>query len=51
MRSHIVPVEVAGVGVGVIAHLASVGGSVLDTEAAYTDGVVGVEPHSAVVGV
>ena len=35
---HVVPVEVGGVGVGVVAHLAAVVVPVLDAEAAYTDG-------------
>lgn len=51
MRGDVVPVEVAWVGVGIVAYLAPVGGAVLDTKTAYTDGVARIEAHAAVVSV
>jgi len=39
VRGHVVPVEVAGVGVGVVAHLAAVGVSILYAKAANADGI------------
>lgn len=45
------PVEVAGVGVGVVADLATVGAAVLDAKTPDTDGICAVETHRTIVGV
>lgn len=49
MRCYVMPVEVAGVGVGVVADLTTVGAAILDAKTTDTDRIRAIETHRTVV--